>query len=113
MQTPNFTKEIITPIGQHKVVIKTMLTGAEREEVNNAQMDFVKTNDGQTFEVQDMKKVAVAEKHKLISLSVVTIDNDPTDTLSRIQKMWEKDSDFVYNEIINSQKKAQKETQAE
>lgn len=104
------TKEIITPIGKHKVEIRTMLTGAQREAVDNAQMDYVETSDGQTFKVKDMKKVGLAQKHKLLEVSVVQIDEDATTVLERLQKMYEPDYDFVYNEIIDAQKKMKSST---
>lgn len=99
------TKEITTPIGGDKVVIKTILTAAEREQVNGAQMPYVKTIDGKSFEVTDMKKIAVAERHELIKISVVSINGDATDSFARWHKMYEHDADFVYNEIVNAQKK--------
>lgn len=100
-----YTKEIETPVGKHKVVFKTMLTGAERETVQAAQMKFVKTTDGQTFQVTDMEKVAVAEKHELLRVSVLTIDGDPTDCLARLQRMYEPDYAFVHQAILEEQKK--------
>lgn len=99
------TKEIITPIGEHKVVIKTMLTGAEREKVDNASMQFVKTENGKDFTVTNMEKVGLAEKHALLSTSVVTIDDDGAEILKRLQKMYEPDYAFVYSEIQKEQKK--------
>ena len=100
-----FTKEIKTPVGEHKVVFKTMLTGAEREKVDNAQLEYVKTNDGQNFEVTDMEKVTMAQKHRLLEVSVVTIDGDGTDRLDRLRKMYEQDYEHVYNEVVEAQKK--------
>lgn len=85
------TKEIVTPIGEHKVVIKTMLTGAEREKVDNAEMQYVKTEDGKNFIVSDMEKVGLAKKHALLSTSVVSIDGDGAQVLARLQKMFEPD----------------------
>ena len=99
------TKEIITPVGKHKVVIKTMLTGAERESVTNAPMKYAKTEDGQKFVVTDMEKVATAEKHALLAASIVSIDDGTTDLLNIVRKMYDPDYDFVYNEIVETQKK--------
>lgn len=98
-------KDIETPIGGHKIVIKTMLTGAEREKVDNAEMQFVKTEDGQKFTVTDMAKMTTAKKHKLLEVSVVSIDADATDVLARLQKMYEPDYNFVFAEIEAEQKK--------
>ena len=106
------TKEIETPIGKHKVVIKTMLTGAEREKVENAEMQYVKTTDGKTFSVTDMEKVGLAKKHVLLSTSVVTIDGDGAEVLKRLQKMYEPDYAFVYSQIESEQKKMTASTSA-
>ena len=57
-----YTKEITTPIGGHKVIFKTMVTGAEREQIDSAQMQYVQTSDGKTFSVTDMKKVTTAQR---------------------------------------------------
>lgn len=99
------TKEITTPMQGIKVVIKTILTGAEREQVDGAQMKYVKTTDGKTFDVVDMEKLTVAQKHELIKVSVVSINGDETDTFARWHKMFEVDADFVYREILEAQKK--------
>ncbi|MFG6605285.1 hypothetical protein ACGYLM_01560 [Sulfitobacter sp. 1A10445] len=109
MQT---TKEIETPLGKHKVVIKTMLTGAEREEVDNAEMKYLKTEDGKSFQVTDMAKVGLAKKHALLSTSVVTIDDDGAEVLKRLQKMYEPDYSFVYEQIEIEQKKMTASTSA-
>lgn len=101
-----YQKEITTPVGGHKVVIKTMLTGAEREQVDGAQMEFVDTEDGQTFKVKDMKKVAVAQKHELLRVSVKSIDGDETNCLERLKKMFDPDYQFVHQSILEEQKKA-------
>lgn len=98
-------KEIETPVGKHKVVIKTMLTGAEREKVSNAPMRYAKTEDGQKFTVTDMEKMANAEKHALVEVSLVSIDGGTTELFSIWRKMYEPDYDFVYNEIVAAQKK--------
>lgn len=99
------TKEIETPIGKDKVVVKTMLTGAEREKVDSAEMQYVKTTDGQNFTVTDMEKVGLAKKHSLLSTSVVSINGDTSEILKRLQKMYEPDYAFVFSQIETEQKK--------
>ncbi len=99
------TQEIITPFEGKKVVIKTMLTGAEREQVDNAQMKFVKTKDGTNVEVADMVQLNLAQKHELIRISIVSIDGDISDCFQRWHKMYEPDNAFVYNQIVETQKK--------
>jgi hypothetical protein len=100
-----YTKEITVPMASHKVKFKTILSGAERETVIGASMDYVNTSDGKNFEVKDMKKMALAEKHQLLKVSVISIDDDPTDCFERLQKMYEPDYAYVYEQIIAEQKK--------
>jgi len=100
-----YTKEIETPVGKHKVVIKTMLTGAEREQVDLAPTAFLETTDGENFTSKDTKAVASAAKHELLKLSIVSIDGDATDCFARLGKMWEPDYAFVYSAIRDEQKK--------
>lgn len=105
MQPTNYQDEITTPIGKHKVVFKTMITGAEREQIDAASMKYVDTKDGKEFTVKDMPKVTVAEKHELLKVCVVSIDGDLTDCFERLQKMYEPDYKAVYDAIIEAQKK--------
>lgn len=107
------TKEITTPMQGQKVVIKTILTGAEREQVDSAQMKYVKTSDGKTFDVVDMGKLSTAQKHELIKVSIVSINDDTTDTFERWHNMFEVDADFVYREIVEAQKKMIPSTSAQ
>jgi hypothetical protein len=100
-----YTKEIETPIGKHKVVFKTLVTGAEREQIDAAQMAFVQTKDGKEFTVTDMKKVTTATKHELLKVSVVSIDGDIVDCFKRLQNMYQPDYDFVCEAIEQEQKK--------
>lgn len=100
-----YTKEIETPISGHKVVIKTMITGAEREQIDTAEMNFIKTENGSEFKVTDIKKVENAKKHELLRVSVVSINEDTTDCFDRAQKMYEADYNFVYEQILENQKK--------
>ncbi len=108
----DFTKEIDTPIGKHKVVIKTMLTGAEREKVDSAQMELAKTTDGIHFEITDMQRVVTIQDHTLLKIAVVSIDGDGTNCFERLQKAFEPDYKFVLNTIKEEQKKMMDTTSA-
>ena len=101
----DYTKEIETPVGGHKVLIKTLVTGAEREQIDGAQFNFIETKDGKDFTVTDMQKVATATKHELLRVSVVNIDGDITDCFKRLQAMFEPDYEFVYEQVLAEQKK--------
>lgn len=102
-----FEKEITTPLTETKVVIKTMLSGAEQEAVDGAQLKYAKTDDLKTFKAKesDLQKIANAKKHELIVRSVVSINGDNTNPLERLLKLPAKDYKFVYDQIVAEQKK--------
>ena len=100
-----YTKEIETPVAGHKVVVKTMITGAEREQIETASQSFVKTKDGKSIEVTDMAKMTLAAKHQLLKVSVMSIDGDTANCFERLQKMYEPDYEYVYKQIEELQKK--------
>lgn len=99
------TAKLTTPMQGQEVVIKTVLNAAEREQVQTAQMRFVNTKDGQDIHVTDMGKMTLAEKHELIKVSLVSIDGDETSTFERWHKMYEHDAAYVYEKILDAQKK--------
>lgn len=110
-----YTKEIETPIGKHKVVFKTMVTGAERERIDGAQMKYMEVKEGREgrqASVTDVAMVTVASKHELLRVSVVSIDGDEINCFERLHKMWEIDYDFVCNQIEEEQKKMTGSTSA-
>lgn len=92
-------------MGHDKVVFKTILTTAERERVDTAQMQFIKTNDGKEFSVTDTAKVTLANKHELLKTSIVSINGDNANCFERLQKMFEVDGEFVYKALLEEQKK--------
>lgn len=100
-----YTKEIETPVGKHKVKFKTMLTGFEREEVETAPTAFVDTTDGETYNVKDMKQLTLAQRHTLLKVSLLSIDGDETNCFDRVRKMYAPDYTFVCDEIEKEQKK--------
>ncbi|MBA4306998.1 MAG: hypothetical protein C0429_09715 [Sphingopyxis sp.] len=101
----DFTKEIETPIGKHKVVFKTILSVAERERVETSAMQFIETDNGTDFKLTNTAQVTLAEKHELLRVSVVSIDGDTVNCFDRIQKMYDKDGAAILEAILAEQKK--------
>ena len=103
-----YTKEILTPVGGHKVVFKTMVTGAEREQIDGAQFKYMEVKEGKEGReaiVKDVAMVTIATKHELLRVSVLTIDGDATDCFKRLQSMFEDDYEFVYEQVLEVPKK--------
>ena len=107
-----FQTTITTPLNKVEVVIKTMLTGAEQEAVDGAELKFATTKDFKTFQAKEsnLLKVTNAKKHELLARSVVTINGDATNPVERLQKMPAKDYNFVLKSIKAEQKKMMSET---
>lgn len=105
METQAFTKEITTPIGKDVVVFKTLVSGAERERIDTANLRFVKTNDGKSFSEIDTAGITLANKHELLKVSVLSINGDMTNCFERLQKMYDVDYKFIYDSILEEQKK--------
>lgn len=104
-ETKPYQKEIITPIDKKKVVIKTMLTGAEREQITNAQYESAKIGDKGEVIIKDVASAVNAEQHKMLDVCIVSIDGSAIDCRDRLMKMWEEDTQFVIDEIEACQKK--------
>lgn len=103
-----YTKEIETPVGGHKVVIKKLVTGAEREQIDGAQFKYMAVTEGKegrVATVTDVEMATVATKHELLRVCVVSIDGDITECFKRLQAMFEQDYEFVYEQILTEQKK--------
>ena len=111
-----YTKEIVTPMAAHKVVIKILVTGAEREQIDGAQfkhMEVKEGKEGREAVVKDVSLATLASKHELLRVSVISIDGDITECFARLQAMYEPDYAFVYEQVLAEQKKMMPSTSAE
>ena len=98
-------KEITLPISKQKVVIKTMITGAEREIIETAPTKFSRVGERGEVVITDIAKATLAEKHALIDVYVVSIEGSPTSCRERLLKMYEDDYNTVVQAIEDVQKK--------
>lgn len=95
------TKEIITPVDKHKVVLKAYITGREKRDMKNIyfkgvefEMDGVKTKSNK----MDMQKMTENAENKTIEVIVVSVNGKP-EVVNAILDMKSKDFDFVIAEI--------------
>lgn len=100
------TKELELPISKSKVVIKTMITGAEREQIETANTRFSKVGPRGEVIITDIAGATLAEKHATIDVFVVSLDGSQTDCRSRLLKLYEEDYQFVIDAIAEVEKKA-------
>lgn len=96
------TKEITTPIENHKVVIYTYLTGREKRELTNIFLSSAKfsleNNQGLKADNFDAT-VANKAKDKAINLLVLSVDDNKENILDKLLDMRSEDYDFVSQEI--------------
>jgi len=93
------SKEIVTPVDQHKVVIKTYLTGGESRVIENVYIDEsgFTVADAQTAKISS----AIIDKaqDKLIEVSILSINGIADDIVQRVLGMKKQDTQFVLNAI--------------
>lgn len=96
------TKEIITPIGKHKVVLKEWITGREKREIRKPYLEGMKFSleEGKA-KTEEIDANALIEKseNKAIETIVVSIDDDKEKILEKILDMRDKDYEFIVDEI--------------
>jgi len=99
------TKEINLPISKQTAVIKTMITGAEREQIETAPTKYSRVGEKGEVVITDIAKATLAEKHAMIDVYVVSIEGSTTNCRERLLKMYEDDYNAVFKAIEDVQKK--------
>jgi len=100
------TKEIITP-NNHKVVLKTYITGREEREIRNVYLENIDvTGNGA---VKDIKADLVGKaENKAIELIVISVDGNKEKVVDLVLDLRKEDCNFIVeqiNEIIGDKKK--------
>ena len=100
------TKEIITPIGKNKVVLKSFITMNEEKAIKRIMKDIDVTVESKVGgePTQKLKPFNMADKleeteNKAIEIIVISIDGETENILERLGKMNSKDGNFVKKEI--------------
>ena len=100
------TKEIITPIGKNKVVLKSFIIGDEEDKIKNVwrNVEVTLESDSNGKSVQKSKsfnmadRIATAEKVAVETI-VVSIDEKTDNVYGELKKLNSKDCNFVKKEI--------------
>lgn len=90
------TKEIITPVGQHKIVLKSWLTGREKRLIQSVLLSDVNLKEGK-YEIIGDKLTEMQDR--TIETIVVSVDGSSDKNLEKILDMHSADFDFVLAEI--------------
>ena len=96
------TKEIITPIDGHRVVLKTYITGREDREISNIYLrDMEVKVEGSTPKTgrMDMIKMTEAAEKKAVEIIVVSVNEKTENVFDTILDMKSTDTDFVKKAI--------------
>ena len=97
-------KEIVTPIGQHKIKIKTWLTARERRDIRSVLLENVQfaMKEGEENPVSDYKLSANSlnqMQDKTLQTMIIDINGSTETILDTVLDMKEKDYDFIISEI--------------
>lgn len=109
------TKEIVTPNGNHKVVIKQFITGFDDEAIEaiytNGITELptpVETEEGEAAApapaIKFDGKIIQAVERETVKRTVVSVDGDSSDVITSVYSMHKEDAKFVknaVNEVVN------------
>ena len=96
------TKEIVTPCDNHKVVIKTFITGFDLRKINRIYSDNVNVSvEGKEVKTGKINPAEITDlvEDKVFELIVVSIDGKTEDILNSILEMKSIDYVFVKNAV--------------
>ena len=96
------TREIITPVDKHKVVIKDWITGREKRELKKPFLDGMKFSISEgTPKADDVNagELMTKAENVAINLIVISVNGDNEKVLDKILDMKEKDFNFIVNEV--------------
>jgi len=96
------TKEIVTPVDKHKVVIKAWITGREKRALGRPFLSGMKfsVTEGEP-KAEDINPGELMEKAENIAIEtiVVSVNGQTEKIVDKILDMKEKDYEFVKSEI--------------
>lgn len=96
------TKEIITPVDKHKVILKSFITGREKRDMKNIYfegVEFELQGAGAKSNKMDMAKITEKSENKAIETLVVSVNGNSDKIVDTVLDMKSKDSDFVIAEM--------------
>ena len=95
------TKEIITPIGKHKIVMKTYITGKEDKEIKKIWRNIEVTieKDKQTSKPIHVGDRLEEAERKVVELVIISVDGETENVVDLILAMRKKDCTLIEKEI--------------
>ena len=93
------TKEIITPIGKNKIVVKSWLTGGESEQIQGVFLSGQDINASNQTDFKLKGSIIAEANHKAIETIVVSIDEKTDNILKTILDLRAEDYRFIVDEV--------------
>lgn len=94
------TFDITTPIKGVKVVLKSWITGREKQKIDGAMFAGVQTTgDGKHLQPKLSDQMIAEQENASIKAVVVSVDGVDNDVLNAVLNMRSKDYEFVLKEI--------------
>ena len=102
------TKEIITPVGKNKIILKSWITGGEYEEIQKPITDVKLLIDTLGTAKGEINVGDASQKstENAIGIVVVSIDGETKDIINKTKSMHRDDYLFVIKEVDNVYKGA-------
>ena len=95
------TKEIITPVDKHKIVMKTYITGKEDKEIKKIWQNIEVTieKDKQTSKPINVGDRLEEAERKVVELVIISVDGETENVVDLILAMRKKDCTLIEKEI--------------
>lgn len=97
------TRTIITPVGKHKVVLKSWITGREKRALLKPFTDNIEVSVGEQgkseFKTKEASSVIEKAANLVIETIIVSIDGKTEGILDLVLDMRNKDYGFVMSEL--------------
>lgn len=94
------TFEIVTPVKEHKVVLRAWITGREKQKIDGAMFKGVgTTGDGKRLQPKLSDSMIADQENASIEAVVVSVDGNNKDVVDRVLAMRVKDYEFILSEV--------------
>lgn len=94
------TFELVTPLKNHKVVLKSWITGRESQAIDNAMFSGLgTTGDGKSLRPKISGTMLADQENKALELIVVSVDGATTKVVDKVLDMRKADYEAVSKEV--------------
>lgn len=94
------TFELVTPLKEHKVILRSWINGRESQAIDNAMFSGIgTTGDGKTLRPKISGSMLADQENKALELIVVSVDGNSTKVVDKVLDMRKQDYEAVVKEV--------------